>query len=125
VIDIICLTCGGARYLYTTNVGYPIPCPQCSTDSMLGHDITPPYNLLSNPDDASMQWVYTHRHKLMGLLVMAMEKYGVNHEEVKRLIELGLVDSEDEALEKVASGEAAQLIKTAEARKKGDKTEEE
>jgi len=52
-----------------------------------------------------------------------MTKYGVNREELLKLLSLGICQTEDEALEKVASGQAAELIKTAEA--KGDKTKTE
>lgn len=44
---------------------------------------------------------------------MSMTKYGVNREELIKLLELGVCQTEEEALEKVASGEAAGLIKQA------------
>lgn len=41
---------------------------------------------------------------------MAMDKYGTPREVLDRLLELGIVKTEEEGLEKVASGEAAQLL---------------
>ena len=48
-----------------------------------------------------------------------MEKYGVNREQVEKLIRLKVCETEEEAIEKVASGEATELVKEAE-RKKED-----
>lgn len=43
-----------------------------------------------------------------------MEKYGINQEEVDRLLKLKVCKTEQEAIEKVASGESTELIKEAE-----------
>jgi hypothetical protein len=44
---------------------------------------------------------------------MAMEKYGVSSELALSLVALGVCETEQEALEKVASGEAQGMIKEA------------
>jgi hypothetical protein len=44
---------------------------------------------------------------------VSLIKYGVNREELLKLLELGICQTEEEALEKVASGEASGLIKQA------------
>lgn len=46
-----------------------------------------------------------------------MEKYAVPQHLVKELIRLGLCESEEAAIEKVASGEALEMIKEASSKK--------